>query len=72
MDMYPLHPEPHPTSLPILPPQVVTSLALGALLHTSNSHWLLSILLMVMCIFQCYSLKSSHPPLPPLSPFLSI
>ena len=37
--------------------------ALGALHHTSNSHWL-SILDMVMYIFQCYSLKSSHPLLP--------
>ena len=69
MAMCPLHPERRPTSLPILPFQVVTLLALGALLHTSNSHWLLSILHMVVCIFQCYSLKSSHPPLHPLSPF---
>ena len=37
------------------------------LLLQSNSHWL-SILHMVMYIFQSYSLKSSHPLLLPLSP----
>ena len=36
------------------------ALALGSLCHTSNSH-LLPILHMVIYIFQCYSLKSSHP-----------
>ena len=36
------------------------ALALGFLCHTSNAH-LLPILHMVMCMFQCYSLKSSHP-----------
>ena len=62
-----LHPEtsdlpPHPISLgcPRAP-------ALGALLHALNLHWS-SILYMVMYIFQCYSLKSSHPQLLPLSP----
>ena len=40
---------------------------LGALLHASNSHWS-SVLDMVMYMFQCYSLKSSHPLLPPRSP----
>ena len=33
----------------------------------ANSHWL-SVLHMVTYIFQCYSLKSSHPLLLPLSP----
>ena len=57
------HPEPpsHP------PPQANRALALGALRHTSGSHWL-SLLHMVTCMFQCYSLKSSHPLLPPLNP----
>ena len=36
------------------------TLALGALLHASNSHWS-SILHLIMHMFQCYSLKSSHP-----------
>ena len=37
--------------------------ALDFLCHAANSHWL-SILHMVMYMFQYYSLKSSHP-LPP-------
>ena len=41
--------------------------ALGALRHASNLHWS-SVLHMVMYMFQCYSLKSSHPHLLPLSP----
>ena len=41
--------------------------ALGALEHASNFHWP-SILHMVMNMFQCYSLKSPHPHLLPLSP----
>ena len=41
--------------------------ALCALYHTSNSHWL-SLLHMVMYMFQCYPLNSSHPHLPTLSP----
>ena len=40
------------------------ALALGSLCHTANSHWL-SILHLVMYMFQYYSLKSSHHlPLP--------
>ena len=35
--------------------------------HTANFHWL-SVLHMVMCTFQCYSLISSHPPHPPRCP----
>ena len=41
--------------------------ALGALLHPSNSHWS-STFYMVMYMFQCYYLKSSHPHLLLLSP----
>ena len=41
------------------------ALALASLNHTANSHWL-SVLHMAMCVFHCYSLKSSHPLLPPL------
>ena len=65
--MCPLHPEalahfpPHST-----PPRCHRALALGALHHTLNSHWF-SIFHMVIYMFQCYSLKSSHPLLP-LSP----
>ena len=55
-----------PTSLPTASLQVVTEHQLCALCHTSNSHWL-SILRMVICMFQFFSLKLSHPLLP-LSP----
>ena len=76
--MCPLHPE-APSHLP---PHSITlgchrAPVLGALCHTSNSHWL-SILHMYVYIyiylhihiymFQCYSLKSSHPFLLPVSP----
>ena len=44
-----------------------TALALSALLHASNLHWSF-ILHMVVYMFQCYSLKSSHPGLLPHSP----
>ena len=50
------HLSPHP--LPLGCPR---ALALGALLHALNMH-------MVMYMFQCYSLKSSHPCPLPLSP----
>ena len=49
------------------PTSCYRALALGALPHTSNSHWL-SVLHMVIYMFQCYSLKSSYPLLLPLSP----
>ena len=63
----PSHLNPPPTFLHSPPLQVVTEhWPLGALLHTSNSYWL-SILHMIMYMFQCYSLKSSYPLLP-LSP----
>ena len=42
------------------------ALALGALLQASNLHWS-SISHMVMYMFQCYSLKSAHSLLLPLS-----
>ena len=52
------HTSPHPILL-----GCYRARALGALLHVSNSHWL-SILHMVMYMFQCYSLNSSHPVYP--------
>ena len=55
------HLPPHP--LPLGCPRAP---ALGALLHALNLFWS-SILHVVMYLFQCYSLESSHPPLPPLS-----
>ena len=61
------HPEPSSQLLPyLIPLSCPRVLALCALLHASNLH-LLSILHMVIYIFQCYSLKSSHPPLLPHS-----
>ena len=42
------------------------ALVLGALLHALNLHWS-STLHMVMYVFQCYSLKSSHTYLVPVS-----
>ena len=58
----PTHLPPH--SMPLGCPR---ALALCALLHASNLHWS-SILHMVMYMFQCCSLKSSHPHLLPHSP----
>ena len=62
---------PHPENPSILPPHSIPlgclrALALGALIHASNLRWPSS-LHMIMCMFQCYSLKSSHPHLIPLS-----
>ena len=56
---------PHPESPSHLPPHSIPlgcprAPALCALLHASNMLWS-SILHMVMYMFQCYSLKSSHP-----------
>ena len=56
------HFSPHP--IPLGCPRAP---ALGALLHASNLPWS-SILHMVIYMFQCYSLKSSHPLLLPQSP----
>ena len=50
----------HPSGCPSAP-------ALSALFHASNLDWS-SILHMVIYMFQCYSLKSSHPRLLPQSP----
>ena len=64
--MCPLHPE----SLSHLPPHPLVVLEhrlWGALLHSLNLHWS-TILHMIMYIFQCYSLKSSHPHFLALSP----
>ena len=62
------HPEP-PSHLPPhpIPLGCPRALALSDLLHASNLHWL-SILLMVIYMFQWYSLKSSHPCLLQQSP----
>ena len=66
--MRPPYPEP-PSHLPPYPIPLGCPRppALGALLHALNSHWS-SVLHMVIYTFQCYSLKSSHPHLLPLSP----
>ena len=63
-------PNPEPPSL--LPPHPITldspsALALSALFYASNLDWA-SISHMVLYIFQCCSLKSSHPRLLPQSP----
>ena len=47
------------------------ALALGALLHALNLHWP-CILHMVMYLFQCYSLKSPHTCLLPLSTITTV
>ena len=62
------HPEP-PSHLPPHPiPQGCPSApALSALFHASNLEWW-SISHMVIYMFQCYSVKSSHPHLLPQSP----
>ena len=59
----PSHLPPHPVC-----PGCTKSIAVGALLHTPNAQGL-SILHMVVCMFQGYALKSSHPLLLPLSPW---
>ena len=61
----PSHLPPHP--MPLGCPR---SLALSALLHALNLHWS-SILHVAMYMFQCSSLKPSHPHLLPLSPKVS-
>ena len=62
---------PHPDPSSHLPPHPIPlgcprALALGAWLHALNLHWS-SVLHMVMYLLQCYSLKSSHSCLLPLS-----
>ena len=60
---------PHPEPLSPLPPHPIlqgcpSALALSALFQASNLDWW-SISHMVICMFQCYSLKPSHPCLLP-------
>ena len=50
--LLPLHPR-HPPGLSQTP-------GLSSLSHTANSHWV-SILQMLVRMFPCYSLHSSHP-----------
>ena len=64
------HVSPHPEPPNLLPPYPIPlscprALALSALLHASNLHWS-SILHILIYMFQCYSLKSSHL-LPPFA-----
>ena len=66
-----LHVSPHPEPSSCLPPHPTTlccprAPALSALLHASNLDWS-SISHLVIYMFQCYSLKSSHPCLLPHS-----
>ena len=63
---------PHPEAPSHLPPHPIplgcpSAPALSALFHTLNLDWS-SISHMVIYMFQCYSLKSSHPCLLPQSP----
>ena len=58
----PSHLSPHHTA-----PGYHRALALGSLYHISNSHWL-SVFHVAMYMFKCFSLKSSHPLIPPLCP----
>ena len=63
----PSHLPPHPT-----PQGCPSALALSALFHASNLDWS-SISHMVTYMFQCYSLKSSHPhPLPQSPKYCSV
>ena len=60
-----MHVPSHPAPRPLLPSHPIplgcsAAPALRALLHASNLHWP-SVLHTVMHMFQCYSLKSSHP-----------
>ena len=63
---------PHPEPPSHLPPHPIplghpSAPALSTLSHTSNLDWQ-SVSHMIIYMFQCYSLKSSHPRLLPLSP----
>ena len=58
----PSHLFPHP-----IPQGCLRAPALSTLSHASNLDWW-SISHMIICMFQCYFLKSSHPLLPPLCP----
>ena len=59
---HPSHLSPHPSPLGLVPSRASV---LSSLSYTAKSHWL-SILHMVMYV-SCYSLHTSHPPLPPPS-----
>ena len=48
-----------PPATPYHPSRLSKSTGLRSLHHIANSHWL-SVLLMVMCMLQCYPLNSSH------------
>ena len=64
--MWPLPPlSPLPTPSPPPPTRLSRSTTFGSPRYTSIAHWL-SLLHMVIYMFQCYSLKSSHPLLLPL------
>ena len=63
---------PYPEPPPNFPPHAIplggpSARALSALLHALNLRWS-SVLHMVIYMFQCYSLKSSHPHLLPQNP----
>ena len=63
---------PHPEPSSHLPPQPIpqghpSAPALGTLSHASNLDWW-SVSYMIIYMFQCYSLKPSHPRLLPQSP----
>ena len=63
---------PHPEPLSYLPPHPIpqghpSAPALSAMSHPSNLDWQ-SVSHMIIHMFQCYSLKSSHPHLLPQSP----
>ena len=65
------HVSPHPESPTLLPPHLIPlgcprAPDLSVLLDALNLHWS-SILHMVIYMFLCYSLKSSHPRLLPQS-----
>ena len=66
---------PHPEPLSHLPPHPIplghpSATALSTLSHASNLDWR-SISHMIIYMFQCYSLRSSHPCLLPQSPKIS-
>ena len=70
-----VHVSHRPESPSSLPPHPISlgcprALALSAVLHALNLHWS-SISHMVIYMFQCYSLISSHPCLLPHSPIVS-
>ena len=67
VSMFPCVPKAPPSPSPSHPSGLSQSLALSALFHASNLDWS-SISHMIIFMFQCYSLKSSHSHLLPQSP----